>query len=64
MDILLADFVDVLERFEPGFVKTNFQGLYAVHERVWGLPAIAAYRDSRFKAMPCNGPSAIWGGKA
>lgn len=64
MDFLFADFADVLERLEPGFIKNNFEGLSKIQERIWSLPAIVSYRDSRFKAMPCNGPSAVWGGKA
>ncbi len=63
VDIVVADFLDVLSRLDEGLLRDHFPHLEKLRVRVWDLPAIAKYRDSRFKAMPCNGPSAIWGNK-
>jgi hypothetical protein len=63
MDFLFADFGDVLQRLEPGLLK-KFEGLHNLTERIWAIPAIAKYKVERFKPMPCNGPTAVWGNKA
>lgn len=62
-DFIMADFLDVLERMDPGLIKDHFPKLFKLLEKVWAIPTLAKYKESKFKPFPSNGPAAIWGNK-